>query len=407
MSIRVLVVDDSAMMRALISRKLNNEPDIDVIAAASDASEARQLIKQFDPDVVTLDIEMPGMDGLSFLEKIMSLRPTPVIIVSGSTRAGAKATARALQLGAVNCYAKSTRERSIRDDDGGELARLVREASKVDMPKPTRTAGPHGVQPNAHASRAAWSPVSLVSPVSPASPARKSVASPDVIAIGSSTGGVEALHTLLADFPADCPPTLIVQHVNATFAPAIAQSLDKITKPKVELAQSDVVLAPGHIFLAPGETKHLEVARAGSQGFRSVLRSGELQTGHRPSVDRLFASVAKIVGARSLGILLTGMGEDGAKGLLAMAQSGARTIAQDQASCVVFGMPRAAIALGAAQAVVPLNQIKNAVFSGQHSSQATRNDTPANASRAPAERSPQFPPPGTISNLSTRGGMTS
>jgi two-component system chemotaxis response regulator CheB len=138
MSIRVLVVDDSAMMQALISRKLNNEPDIEVIGAAGDAFEARQLIAQLDPDVVTLDIEMPGVDGLSFLGKIMSLRPTPVIVVSGSTRAGTRAAARALQLGAVNCYAKSTRERSIRDDDGGELARLVREASQVQLPKPAK-----------------------------------------------------------------------------------------------------------------------------------------------------------------------------------------------------------------------------------------------------------------------------
>ena len=313
MTIRVLVVDDSAMMRALISRKLNNEPDIEVIAAASNAAEARQLIKQFDPDVVTLDIEMPGMDGLSFLGKIMSLRPTPVIVVSGSTRAGTQATARALQLGAVNCYAKSTRERSIRDDDGGELARLVSEASKVKMPK----AGPPSRRQYASSSRGSQTfgttsqHTAQQSEIS--APERKRCPNlrPDVIAIGSSTGGVEALHTLLAGFPEDCPPTMIVQHVDATFALAIAQSLDKVAKPKVELADSDIKLRAGHIYLAPGEVKHLEIAKAGTQGLRSVLRDGDLESGHRPSVDRLFASVAKIVGKNALGLLLTGMGEDG------------------------------------------------------------------------------------------------
>lgn len=342
MSIRVLVVDDSALMRALITRKLDQESDIVVIGVAGDATEARQLIKQLDPDVVTLDIEMPGMDGLSFLEKIMQLRPTPVIIVSSSTRAGTRATARALQLGAINCYAKSTRERSIRDDDGGELARLVREAARAEMPRVpgARTPAP--------------------SPAPAATP--HSRARPDLIAIGSSTGGVEALHTLLAGFPPDCPPTVIVQHVNATFAPAIAQSLDRIAAPKVELAESDIVLRPGTVLIAPGDEKHLAVACAGSQGYRCVLRAGDHVTGHRPSVDRLFDSVSQTYGSRAVGVLLTGMGEDGARGLQAMAYAGAHTIAQDQSTSIVFGMPRAAIALGAARAVLPLGEIAGEIF---------------------------------------------
>lgn len=376
MTIRVLVVDDSAMMRALISRKLNDAADIEVIAGASDASEARQLIKQLDPDVVTLDIEMPGMDGLSFLGKIMALRPTPVIIVSGSTRAGTQATARALQLGAVNCYAKSTRERSIRDDDGGELARLVREASRVVMPK--RTAGQLSSGQLSSGQLTSATPASgetthtsapRTSPTPPAAEQR-SKTPPDVIAIGSSTGGVEALHSLLANFPADCPPTLIVQHVNATFAPAIAQSLDKVAAPKVALAESDMLLRPGNVYLAPGDLKHLELARAGSHGFRCVLRQGDLVSGHRPSVDRLFESVAKTAGEQALGVILTGMGEDGARGLLSMARSGAYTIAQDQSSCVVFGMPRAAIALGAAKAVLPLVKITAEIFAYRSASGA-------------------------------------
>lgn len=339
MSIRVLVVDDSAVMRALIAAKLSVESDIEVIAAAQGATEARQLIKQLDPDVVTLDIEMPGMDGLAFLEKIMELRPTPVIIVSGSTRAGARATAQAMMLGAVNCYAKSTPERSIRDDDGGELARLVREAARIDLAPRKTTATPRAPNP-----RATAHPL------------------PDLIAIGSSTGGVEALHTLLAGFPEDCPPTVIVQHVNACFAPAIVQSLARAAAPKVVLAESDVLLEHGTVHFAPGGEKHLAVARAGARGFRSILRTGDLISGHRPSVDRLFASVAETFGANALGILLTGMGEDGAKGLLSMSRTGARTIAQNEATSVVFGMPRAAITLGAAREVLPLGQIADEVF---------------------------------------------
>ncbi|MGY6550530.1 MAG: chemotaxis-specific protein-glutamate methyltransferase CheB [Erythrobacter sp.] len=340
--IRVLVVDDSALMRALLRRKLEAESDIIVVAAAANAAEARELIKLHDPDVVTLDIEMPGMDGLSFLEKIMTLRPTPVIIVSGSTHAGAAATARALQLGAVDCYAKATATRSLADDDGGELARLVREAAKVRL------------APRQPASAPAPAPTPALAPAPDAPPA--------IIAIGSSTGGVEALHSLLAGFPADCPPTLIVQHINPAFAPAIVQSLQRITPAEVMLADSDLMLRRGQIMLAPGDEKHLMVAGAGAQGFRSVLRPGEKVSGHRPSVDRLFQSVAETIGASALGILLTGMGEDGARGLLAMARTGARTIAQDEASCVVFGMPRAAIALGAAGEVLPLGAIAPRLF---------------------------------------------
>ena len=182
------------------------------------------------------------------------------------------------------------------------------------------------------------------------------------IAIGSSTGGVEALHTVLAGFPADCPPTLIVQHVSACFAAAIAQSLDRSCAAKVELADTDIMLKPGMVVLAPGEVKHLALARAGSQGYRTVLREGDLVSGHRPSVDRLFHSVAETMGDKALGVLLTGMGRDGAEGLLAMAQKGARTIAQDEATSTVFGMPRAAIALGAAGEVLPLGEISGTIF---------------------------------------------
>lgn len=347
MTIRVLIVDDSPMMRALLQHRLARESDIAVIGTAADAAEARGMIKALDPDVVTLDIEMPGMDGLSFLEKIMQLRPTPVILISGATEAGASATARGLQLGAVGCIAKSQLRMTPNEEDDGALPEMVREAARVRFvhtpaPPPPRPASP--------------------SPEPAAAPATL----PEVIVIGASTGGVEALHTVLSGFPADCPPTLVVQHINGCFAGAIAQSFDRAVRPRVMLAESDMPLERGTVLLAPGNDRHLQVASAGTLGLRCVLREGEPVTGHRPSVDRLFASLASTLGAargaRALGILLTGMGQDGAQGMAQLASIGARTIAQDQASCVVFGMPRAAIELGAAREVLPLDRIAPAIF---------------------------------------------
>lgn len=342
MSIRVLIVDDSPLMRALLQHRLARESDIAVVGTAADAAEARTMIKALDPDVVTLDIEMPGMDGLSFLEKIMQLRPTPVILVSGATEAGASATARGLQLGAVGCIAKSQLRMKPDEADDGALVAMVREAARVRFGPARPVSGTSGTQPAAAASQ------------------------PEIIAIGASTGGVEALHTLLAGFPADCPPTLVVQHINGCFAGAIAQSFDRAVRPRVMLAESDMPLERGAVLLAPGNERHLQVAAAGSRGLRCVLREGDPVSGHRPSVDRLFASLAATLGGaggpRALGVLLTGMGQDGAQGMMQLASIGARTIAQDQASCVVFGMPRAAIELGAAREVLPLDRIAPAIF---------------------------------------------
>ena len=342
MSISVLVVDDSPLMRALLQHRLEQQPDIAVIGTAPDAAEARQLIKTLDPDVVTLDIEMPGMDGLSFLEKIMQLRPTPVILVSGATEAGASATARGLQLGAIGCMPKSQLRMTAQTGANCELAGLVREAAKARFHKPAPR------------------------PASAPSFAASARSRPEVIVIGASTGGVEALHTVLASLPADCPPTLIVQHINGCFARAIAESLDRVMQPRVMLAESDMPLTAGTVLLAPGNERHLQVASAGPRGLRCVLRDGDPVAGHRPSVDRLFASLAATLGAErgheALAILLTGMGQDGAQGMVQLASIGARTIAQDQASCVVFGMPRAAIELGAAGEVLPLDRIGPAIF---------------------------------------------
>jgi len=346
--IRLVIVDDSPTMRAILQARFEREDDITVVGAAADAQQGRQMIRELNPDVVTLDVEMPGMNGLDFLEKIMQLRPTPVIVVSGSTQEGAEATARALALGAVGCYAKNDRGGSLAIDDSGRLADLIRDAAKVRFV--TRTVAPPPTPPGtlARTSTAPRNPVLLERP--------------RLIAIGSSTGGVEALQVLLGGFPADCPPTLVVQHISSRFAPAVARTLDQSCPPRIVVAEPDMPLRDGHVYIAPGDDRHLTVA--GKTGMlHQRLRRGDPVSGHLPSVDMLFHSVAELIGAQAVGILLTGMGSDGAEGLLAMAQSGARTIAQDEATCTVFGMPRAAIALGAAGVVAPIGTIARHAFS--------------------------------------------
>ena len=342
MTIRVLIIDDSATMRAVLAARLSGHPDIQVVGLSCNANEGRQAIKDLQPDVVTLDIEMPGMNGLDFLDKIMTLRPTPVIIVSGLTQAGSDVTARALALGAVDCYCKTDFSGSALTD-AGKLAGLVRQAAQVKLRK-----------------RAAPELQQISTPVRAASEGRGPV-NAQVIAIGSSTGGVEALQVLLRSFPADCPPTMIVQHVDSRFAPAIARTLDSVSPAKVMLADADMPLKRGHVYLAPGDDRHMLIAGTATPHIK--LRPGEPVSGHRPSVDALFLSVAQRVGANAIGILLTGMGADGAKGLLAMQRAGAFTIAQDEASCTVFGMPRVAISLGAAKVVAPIGRIAQHAFS--------------------------------------------
>ncbi|MCX7283780.1 MAG: chemotaxis-specific protein-glutamate methyltransferase CheB [Novosphingobium sp.] len=327
MTIRVLIIDDSPTMRAILLARLSGESDITVVGEAASAAEGRALIKQLDPDVVTLDIEMPGMNGLDFLEKIMTLRPTAVIIVSGKTQEGNAITARALELGAVSCYAKNGSGGMLLEDNG-RLCNMVREAAgaRLGVRRPVVKGAPVAIR-----------------------------TAPRLIAIGSSTGGVEALQVLLKDFTETCPPTLIVQHVNARFAGAIANTLNMVSPATVQLAEPDMPLKQGNIYLAPGGDRHLTVG--GETSLYARLRSGEPISGHTPSVDALFHSVASLLGAQAVGVLLTGMGNDGARGLLAMAQAGAHTIAQDEASCTVFGMPRAAISMGAAAVVAPIKTI--------------------------------------------------
>lgn len=332
--IRVLVVDDSRSMRQLISLVLRGADDIEVVGEAADPVEARAAIKALDPDVITLDVEMPKMNGLDFLEKLMRLRPTPVIMVSNLTKAGGEATIRALGLGAVDCIAKP--QLGV-DSPFETLIEKVRVAVTAHV-TPLR------------------GDVALTE-----TRARTDYAGPDyrpdgrIVAIGSSTGGVEALTTLLGSFPSNCPPTVIAQHMPPLFTKSFAERLNRICAPTVSEAVEGAPLLPGHVYIAPGSVSHhLEVAGKGR--WRCQLRAGEAVSGHCPSVDVLFESVANVVGSSAIGVILTGMGRDGAAGLLAMQAAGARTIGQD-ASALIYGMPRVAYEMGAVQKQLSLARI--------------------------------------------------
>ena len=332
--IRVLVVDDSATMRSLITAALNRDSDIEVVGAAGDPFEARGMIKALNPDVVTLDIEMPNMNGIEFLEKIMRLRPMPVVMVSSLTQAGAEMTLRALELGAVDCVGKPTTAT-------GTAEALNEVADKVKA--------------------AARASVRTKADAAPATARRLNyVPSGDVVAIGSSTGGVEALLAILTQFPETCPPTVITQHMPATFTASFAARLDRASGAKVAEAVDGALLEPGKIYVAPGGVSHLEVVR--SAGLRCRLTQGDPVSGHRPSVDVLFNSVAQAVGDKAVGVILTGMGRDGAQGLLALRKAGARTLGQDEASCVVYGMPRTAFELGAVEKQVSLSSMGQSIL---------------------------------------------
>jgi two-component system chemotaxis response regulator CheB len=319
--IRVLVVDDSATMRGVISAVLRRDPEIEIVGGAGDPYEAREAIKQFEPDVITLDVEMPRMSGVEFLEKIMRLRPMPVIMVSTLTQAGAETTLTALELGAVDCVGKPDFEGLAEKVKAAAQARVGGKRS-CSAPRPT-------VGEYACGDRALF--------------------------IGSSTGGVEALVELLASFPVNCPPTLITQHMPASFTRSFAARLDRLCAPSVEEASEGAVLEVGRVFLAPGGERHLGVK--GGRRPSCQLQSSALVSGHRPSVDVLFHSAAAAFGQRGVGVILTGMGKDGASGLLAMRQAGARTLGQDEATSVVYGMPKAAFELGAVERQLPLSRI--------------------------------------------------
>ncbi|CAK06185.1 chemotaxis response regulator protein-glutamate methylesterase [Rhizobium leguminosarum] len=326
---RVLVVDDSATMRGLITAVLSSDPEVNVIGQAGDALEAREAIKRLNPDVLTLDIEMPNMNGLDFLEKIMTLRPMPVIMVSTMTHRGAEATLAALEIGAFDCVGKPA---------PGELRPFGDLAEKVKAAARTQ--------------RQYSQPVVAVAP--PPSVADFRVGR-KIVAIGSSTGGVEALIAVLQKFPANCPPTVITQHMPPTFTKSFAERLNRLCAPVVQEATDGARLEIGKIYLAPGGERHLQVSGASAPCCRLIDRAPV--NGHRPSVDVLFDSVAELAGRNAVGVILTGMGRDGAAGLLKMRHAGARTLGQNEKTCVVYGMPRVAHELGAVEQQLPLSAI--------------------------------------------------
>ncbi|MBV9442304.1 MAG: chemotaxis response regulator protein-glutamate methylesterase [Acidobacteriaceae bacterium] len=340
--IKVLVVDDSAVVRKLLSEAIGAESDLEVAGTAPDAYVARDKILALKPDVLTLDIEMPRMDGLTFLKKLMQYHPMPVIVISSLGQASCESALEALRLGAVEVIAKPGGPYSV-----GELATNLADKIRAAAAARVRRIDDQVRAPQATERR----------PPAP-SPRRYS---DKLIAIGASTGGTEAIQQVLMGLPADCPPIVITQHIPPVFSKAFADRLNQICPMQVKEAEDGETLQPGRALIAPGNF-HMVVRGAHSGGLRIEILSGPAVCFQRPSVDVMFSSVADIAGARALGVLLTGMGSDGAQGLLRMKKAGARTIAQDEASSVVFGMPREAIQLGAVDQVIALPRIASAIL---------------------------------------------
>jgi two-component system, chemotaxis family, protein-glutamate methylesterase/glutaminase len=346
MSCRVLVVDDSRVMRALISETLRHDPRIEVVGEAADPLAARDAIKELNPDVITLDIEMPKMNGLDFLERLMRLRPTRVIVISSLTERGAETTIQALEMGAMECVAKpSPKDRNSFDDLAKKVVAIAAEPSPKGPNSDTRS------RPNAIGSDDPFTPDGRI------------------VTIGASMGGVDALLTVLSSLPANCAPTVVVQHMPPLFTRSFAARLDRSCKASIEEARDDQPLETGRVLIAPGGSTHLRLAK---RGGRIVCRlvEGETVSGHRPSVDVLFKSAAQALGPNALGVILTGMGRDGAEGLLELRKTGASTIGQDQATSLVYGMPRAAFEIGAVETQLPLNRIGARIVAATNAAKA-------------------------------------
>src|SRR5574343_772524 len=345
MKIRVLVVDDSAVMRGLLTELIKSSPDMEVVGGAPDAASAREMIKALNPDVLTLDVNMPGMGGLEFLERLMRLRPMPVVMVSSFTEAGSDITRRALELGAVDFIGKP------RADSGRSMESYAEDlVEKLRAAKCARLRRPMSSQ-------------NLASPVvrPSAVPSRMGGGGGKIIFVGASTGGTEAIKEFLHGVPADCPPILVVQHMPEAFTASFARRMDGICAPRVIEAQGNEKVEPGTVYIAPGHS-HMLIRKAGA-GYVTELASTPPVNRHRPSVDVLFHSAADIVGSKAVGVILTGMSKDGAQGLLRMRQAGARTFGQDEGSCVVYGMPREAFLIGAVEEQYSLDEISRRVLS--------------------------------------------
>lgn len=338
--VRVVIVDDSALARQLIRAMLGGDGSIEVVGSATDPTTAADIIRVSNPDVITLDVEMPNMDGLTFLEKIMRVRPTPVIMVSSLTERGADVTLQALELGAVDFVTKP-RVGVARgfEEKRNELIAKIKAAAGARM-------------------RAVSIPASAANERPKTPPVYRTTER--IVAIGASTGGVEALREVICTLPSDSPATLVVQHMPGGFTQRFAQRLNAMARVAVAEAQDGQRALPGHVYIAPGE-RHLRLIRSGAQ-YLCKIDDGDPVCGHRPSVDALFHSVAIEAGRNAIGVILTGMGADGAKGLRAMRDAGARTIGQNEVSCVVYGMPKAANALGATEVEGPIGRIAGMIL---------------------------------------------
>ncbi|WOI24644.1 chemotaxis response regulator protein-glutamate methylesterase [Cobetia amphilecti] len=388
--IRVLCVDDSALIRELMVEIINAQPDMQVVATAPDPLVARDLIKRHEPDVLTLDVEMPRMDGLDFLERLMRLRPMPVVMVSSLTERGGEITLRALELGAVDFVSKPRLgirggmleyAETIADKIRAAARARVRPAGRAVTSPSAGSAQAGSALSNSALSNSALSSLSqshpyqssladrsvaasVAAPVSQdkesppaiaAASRRPLLSSEKLIAVGASTGGTEAIRAVLQSLPADAPAILVTQHMPPGFTRSFAERLNGLCRIAVKEAAHGERILPGHAYIAPGDA-HLTLSRSGAN-YVVTLDQRPPVNRHRPSVDVLFDSVARVAGRNAVGVILTGMGRDGARGLLQMREAGAHTIAQDEQSCVVYGMPREAVELGAAESVLPLSRI--------------------------------------------------
>jgi two-component system chemotaxis response regulator CheB len=335
---RVVVVDDSALVRGLLAEIINRQPDMECVGAAADPLVAREMIRNLNPDVITLDVEMPRMDGLDFLSRLMRLRPMPVVMVSTLTERGAEVTLRALELGALDFVAKP----KIGVADG--LQQLAQ-----DITDKVRTASRATIR------RVTTPPAAAGAPHAPATASVGRLSTEKLIFIGASTGGTEATREVLAQLPADAPAVMITQHMPPGFTKSYAARLNGLCRIRVAEAADGERVLPGHAYIAPGGF-HLSVERSGANYIARVT-DGEPVNRHKPSVEVLFESAARVVGPNALGVMLTGMGADGASAMRTMRDAGSYNLVQDEATCVVYGMPREAVARGAAHEVLPLRQI--------------------------------------------------
>ncbi|SFC54087.1 two-component system, chemotaxis family, response regulator CheB [Cupriavidus sp. OV038] len=340
--IKVLCVDDSALIRSLMTEIINSQPDMEVVGTAPDPLVARDLIKRLNPDVLTLDVEMPRMDGLDFLERLMRLRPMPVLMVSSLTERGSEITMRALELGAVDFVTKP--KLGIRDglmEYTDTIADKIRAASRARVRAPRAEGAAEGASP---------APL-LRTPL---------LSTEKLIIVGASTGGTEAIKEFLMPLPPDCPAVMIVQHMPAGFTKSFAQRLNGLCRITVKEAEHGERVLPGYAYIAPGDS-HLLLARSGANYVAHLSQEAPVNR-HRPSVDVLFDSAAVHGGKNVTGVILTGMGKDGARGMLRMREAGSYNLAQDEQSCIVFGMPKEAIATGGVHEVVPLHSMSQRVM---------------------------------------------